>query len=214
VTYEVVENPKLTGIEIKGNTMVPAKELLPLLRTKTGEILNTNTLQEDLDRIVKYYASKGGMIRVSDIQVNPENKLTVSISEARFSKIIITGNIKTKDKVIRRELSSKEGSLVDFNKIRAEQRRILNLGYFESITPKLENSEKPGDVIYTIELIERKKLGLASGGLGYSAVDGLMGYMDISDENLLGNGQKMKLKLELGSKGTKTYELSFMEPWN
>lgn len=212
IIFEVIENPKIVGIVFKGNSLVQSKELVPLLKVKIGEVLNTNTLQADLERIVKYYLDKGGSIRISDVDTDKDGRLVVSIVERRISKIEIKGNVKTKEYVIRRELSSKEGQLLDFNKIRAEQRRLLNLGYFEEMSPKFTEGSTPDDVIYTIELKERQT-GTGTGGLGYSAADGLLGYVEVSEQNLMGRGQKLNLRLELGSKGSRTYELGFTEPW-
>lgn len=213
IILEVVENPVCTDITFSGNTLASSQQLEALLGTRVGKIINTRTLQNDLDELVKHYAHKGNVVRIRDVSLDPKGLLTIGLSEAKVGSITVLGNKKTKTEVVLRELESKVGDYLDLDSIREDQRRLINLGFFETVTPKFSYHSEVDDVDYTIELVERQKMGIASGGLGYSGKDGLLGYLDISEDNLFGKGQRLRLRLEAGTKGTKTFEFGFREPW-
>ena len=215
VIFTVVENPVVREIKIVGNTVYPTDKILSLLRTTVGSVLNTNTLNQDFAAIEKLYDDDGYVAFVSDeYGIDPETGvLTIPIVEATVESIKITGNKKTKDYVILRELSLKPGDVYNKNKLSQDIRRIFDLGIFEYEGTRAvpEAGSTPGKVNITINVQERKT-GELSLGLGYSNRTGLVGQAKLSESNFRGRGQTVNLLWEqTGDRGS-SYEVGFFEP--
>jgi outer membrane protein insertion porin family len=143
--------------------------------------------------------------------------LTYAVDEGQQSKIRrvnITGNTRTKDKVIRRELSVRPGQTFRRSSVARSQRDAFALGFFEDV--QVDFKPVPGsndiDLVYTVK---EKTTGTASAGAGYSNDIGLTGFVQLGIPNFLGNGQSISLHLERGGREGKrqNYSLSFTEPW-
>lgn len=211
VIFEVVENPKLKEISLTGAPDVPADKLKEAIGLKPGEIINGKVLQEGLrvllDRSVKEY---GIPLRITDVAVDETGTVKIKLSETRVGQIAISGNQKTKDHVIRRELTLKPGDVLNMKELDKSLRRVLNLGFFDEVGRKFAETKDPDVVDVTIEVKERKT-GSAAFGAAYSSSDGLLGYIEVADENFFGRGQRVNVKWEFGQRRT-TYDLGFFEP--
>jgi outer membrane protein insertion porin family len=136
-------------------------------------------------------------------------------------KVDIRGNIKTKDKVIRRELAISPGDVFDMVRVRLSQERLEGMGYFSSVDLRPEPTEPPiagrDDLLVNVQ---EKPTGNFTVGAGYSSVEALVGFADISQANFdlfnpptfTGAGQQARLHIQLGTLDQE-YELSFVEPW-
>jgi outer membrane protein insertion porin family len=154
---------------------------------------------------------------VPQFNIDPDRKtvtLTIDIQEGgevRIGWINISGNTKTRDKVIRREMRLDEGDLYSKKALKRSYERINNLNFFENvdIVPNRRNQE----AIMDLDIKVKEKLtGTMSIGGGYSSVDKLIGIFEITQGNLGGRGQLIKFKAQLG--GTRRmYVVSFMEPY-
>ena len=103
ITLEVGENRKITKIEFTGNTVATRQELLDVMRTKEGQVYNSNTLQQDLDSLEDVYRKRGNWAYVSDADVDPgTGVLTLQLLEFRVGKIQFNGLKKTKPWVLQR----------------------------------------------------------------------------------------------------------------
>ncbi len=128
-----------------------------------------------------------------------------------FEKIIITGNTKTRDKVIRRELKVHEQELFSGKDLKQGTRNLYRLDYFEDI--KVNTSKGSSDDKINLHIdVKEKPTGMFSFGGGYSSVDRLFAMGSISQRNLFGRGQTLMLKVMTGNRST-TYNISFTEPW-
>ncbi len=116
-----------------------------------------------------------------------------TVSEVKFAG----GNQKTKPKVIQRCIETKPGDYINVNKINEDRRRIYMLGAFENVEAKVEPVPGKYEYVVTYVLTERKT-GIANLALTYSSQDKLMGYMELGDENFLGNAQTVNIKAEFG----------------
>jgi len=98
VTYEVTENPRMSDIKVVGSDPIPVDQVLGLMKTKAGQVLNTNTLNQDIEAIQAFYGDQGYIAYVTeDIGVDPKTGvLTVPILVNRVESVVITGNRKTK----------------------------------------------------------------------------------------------------------------------
>ncbi|TFG93440.1 MAG: outer membrane protein assembly factor BamA, partial [Syntrophobacterales bacterium] len=128
-----------------------------------------------------------------------------------INRISITGNTKTRDKVIRRELASVEGDLYSSSKFKKGYTRLNRLRYFEEINFQTEKGPNEGLMDMNVH-VKEKPTGMFSVGAGYSAVDNVIFMAQVSQQNLFGRGQTLSLSTYMGSTKT-SYELSFTEPW-
>jgi len=211
VVFEVVENLPLKEINIEGNTMVSQEEMREVMILQEGQVFSQKILKNDLDRISQLYKDLGYLlINIKDVNFDKEGKLWINISEGRLEKIVIEGNDKTKEKVITREITIEPGDLFNFDNAKKSLQDIYNLGYFEDVSMRLDPGNEEDSVVLVIKVIE-KNTGKFGVGAGYSFGEGFMGYINVEEANLFGNGQSLKAELEVGN--MTTYKLSFYEPW-
>lgn len=212
LVYTVQENPVLGSVEIVGNDFISDAELTAVLTSKVGQVIDRSTIQKDLEAINARYVKDGLSLTDCKVDLIEGSKLVFEVLETRIEKIEIKGNQKTKEYVISRQLISKAGKALDEDDIRVELRRIYNLGFFDEVVPVFIPGEKAGQLTYCIQVKERKA-GNYGGALTYSPSDGIMGQLYVTDNNLLGRGQSLSLNAEIGIKKSRSFEVSFMEPW-
>lgn len=219
IVFDVIENPVVEEIKITGNTVVDTEKLLSLMRTSVGSVLNMNTfLQQDVPAVERDYRGKGYIAYVTEeIGIDPETGvLTIPILEVTVEGIRVTGNRKTKDYVILREMELEAGDVFNREILMRDVRRIYDFDFFdiEAAEPyRLEAGSDLGNVVIIIPVKERRT-GQISIGLGYSSRQRLVGQAKISEINFRGRGQAVNLLWEVGSRTRGTsYEVGFFEPW-
>jgi len=206
-------------LKIKGNTVFSESELLEQVKTAPGRIFDRSALRKDMDRIIDLYMEKGyARANINPlITVNSEEKtvnITLSVSEDgifRIGRINISGNTKTRDKVIRREMRLDEGDIFNKKLLKRSFQRINNLNYFESVdiipTPRVDEHLIDIDVE-----VKEKTTGMLSIGGGYSTIDKFMFMGEVTQANLFGKGLRLRLKTELSSR-RKNYNIALQDPW-
>ncbi len=229
VTINIKEGIKYTvgEVYIKGNTVFKEEEIRKQLVLKKKAVYSPQQLRTDVIKIQTLYFDKGYMDcrLLPDTMLNKEAHsidITYDISESEISyvnTIRITGNTKTKDVVIRRELRLYPGDKYEGEKLRRSKERLYNLGFFEEIIFDTEPTQTPSkkDLVVTVK---EAKTGEFSFGGGYSSVDRLVGFVQVTQRNFdimnfptfTGAGQDLVLKATIGS-ARRNYELSFTEPW-
>ena len=149
--------------------------------------------------------------------IDPEKKtvaITIDIQEGgevRIGRIDISGNTKTRDKVVRREMRLDEGDLYSKKALKRSYERINNLNFFETVDIVQERRQQEPIMDLNVK-VKEKLTGTLSVGGGYSSVDKLVGIAEVTQGNLGGRGQLLKFKMQVG--GTRQlYDLSFMEPY-
>lgn len=212
--FEVVENPVITDIIIKGNDSIASETLLELNEVKRGEILNVNKLDQTIKNIQNKYQDEGYILaKFVDVNVSNEGVLNLLINEGYLNTVVINGNEKTKDFVILRELGLKDGQVLNINQIQEGFQNLYRLNYFENIEPRLEgvqDKDKPNYANLVIDLKEANTGNFNMGG-GWSSKDGWFGFVRIKERNLLGKGQSLGFEWQFGE--VTNYSLSFYEPW-
>ncbi|HAK88285.1 MAG TPA: outer membrane protein assembly factor BamA [Nitrospiraceae bacterium] len=213
------EQFKVSSVDIAGNKTFSEEELKKLVKLSPDKIFNKEILRKDVVEISDKYSNNGyALVSVFPDLAPDENKKEVKvvyrISEGdkyRIGRIDISGNTKTRDKVIRREIRLDEGDVFNASALKRSYERLNNLNFFETVdmSPKPKPEEKLVDVDVKVK---DKSTGFLSVGGGYSSLDGFIGMADITQANLFGKGQTIKLRGELG--GRSSYlELSFRDPW-
>ncbi|MGM0472271.1 MAG: BamA/OMP85 family outer membrane protein [Bacillota bacterium] len=211
--FEVVENPELSEVEFEGNNSLSDDKLAEVLDLTTGELLNTSQLNQGLREIESYYQDQGYILaKVADISVSDEGRLQVKINEGQLAEIKVEGNEKTKDFVIKRNLTLQEGEVFNAQQMREDLRKIYNLGLFQDIQPQLQQVPSgENEVVLTISVKERKT-GSVGIGAGYGDSDGWFGNFEIEEKNFRGRAQELGFNWKFGEEET-TYEIDFFEPW-
>ena len=182
------------------------------MSTRPGRTLNLEELRQDVKLVVeKAYEEYGIPVRVEDVVVNQSGEVRIIINETRIADIIITGNDKTKDYVIRRELKVKPGDVLDTKVLNQGLRRVLMLGHFDEVARDFQDTDDPDRVNLVISVTERKT-GVFTGGAGYSSTEGFIGYVEVADQNFLGRGERVNVRWEFGQKKN-NYDIGFFEPY-
>ncbi|GAB4488777.1 MAG: outer membrane protein assembly factor BamA [Thermodesulfovibrionales bacterium] len=213
------EQFKLASIDFSGNKAFDADVIRKKITLVPNTVFRKNLLEKDMRSISDLYSQNGYALvsvvpNLSPNEADRTVQVTLSIDEGdkfRIGKIEISGNTKTRDKVIRREVRLDEGDTFDSSKLRRSYERINNLNFFEDVqmTPKPRADEKVVDIDVRVK---EKATGFLSIGGGYSSQDKFVLTADITQGNLFGRGQYIKLKGEIG--GTASfYEFSFRDPY-
>lgn len=209
---------KVGLIDYQGAVVFDAEALSALTQSKTGDIFDRSKMRKDIAVITEHYGQKGYIYTnvVPDLRPNPGNRtldVTFHVIEGnpvKVREILISGNNKTRDKVIRREIRVNEQELVDTNALRRSFQRLNNLNYFESVT-LVPKRVAPGWVDLDVA-VKEKPTGTFSVGGGYSSQDKFIATFDVTMGNFLGKGQLLKFKVETGGRRD-TYTLTFKEPY-
>ncbi len=214
VVYTVMENPQLNEIVIKGNTKVSTDKIKELLTIKPGAVLNAKTLNDNMRAVEQYYHDQGFILaKVNDVAMGSGGVLTISVNEGVLEGITVKGNDKTKTNVITREIKLKTGESFNVKDARRSMQKVYNLGYFEDVNMKLNPGKEPNAVVLETSVVEQKT-GTFSIGAGYSKADGMVGIIELGDNNFRGTGDKVKVHWEFGGNGgNKNYEFGYTKPW-
>ncbi len=215
VTFVVQEFPVVQAFEVTvKDDVVPAEEVKELIGVTEGEILNAKQFGEALDRLpVQSGEVLGYVLRTTAVDFRGANgdELHLEVTPVRVRSVRIEGNEKTNDVVILREFPIEEGEILSMDEVRTGLRKLGQLGYFEPIVPEFLTTSDPLMVDVLLPVVEAKT-GRAAFGGGYSSADGLIGYIEVADDNFLGRGERARVKWEFG-RNKNTYDLGFEEPY-
>ncbi|MBO4780314.1 MAG: outer membrane protein assembly factor, partial [Selenomonadaceae bacterium] len=157
ITFHVLENPVLKDVIFTGNTLYTKEELDKFITVRRGEILNSNTLHDNLAAIQEDYHEEGFILmKITDMNINKEGVLSVKINEGILEGYAVKGNTKTKDKVILREMRQEVGTPFNAKLARRSMQRVYNLGFFEDVNIKMNPGIEPNAVIMEINVKEKR----------------------------------------------------------
>jgi outer membrane protein insertion porin family len=213
-------------LTITGTKAATEQKVRALLKMKEGSVYSPKQIREDSKKIADAYGS-GGYV---DLQVTPQGvpagqskidvKYTIEEGNPSFvQRINIVGNTRTKDKVIRREVLIAPGDI--FNSVRVEttKKRLDNLGYFSKVETYPEDTGVTGRKDLIIQ-VEEKRTGSLNFGAGFSTVDNLVGFVEMTQgnfdllnwPNFTGAGQKFRARIQYGT-SRKDVTVSLTEPY-
>ncbi|MBN1546604.1 MAG: outer membrane protein assembly factor BamA [Syntrophaceae bacterium] len=211
---------RIGKVDIVGDELKVAKsELKKGIKMREKEIFDRSAIIKDIDYLTQAANDEG----YADAEVVPMTNIhdkeqlvdvTYRLTKNQlvyFNRINILGNDRTRDKVIRRQLSIVEGDLYNKTNLKKSYNDIARLRYFEEVDVQTEKGPDETQTDVNIR-VKEKPTGMFSVGAGYSAVDAAVFTASISQQNLFGRGQALSLKASLGSEVT-NFDLSFIEPW-
>src|SRR6476620_11565182 len=228
ITIVVAEGPQyhvrkltITGYEHSTETRVRA-----FLKLKEGSVYSPKQLRDDAKAVADAYG-RGGYV---DLVITPEGTpagpalidvhYTIEEGPRSFvNRVNIEGNTRTKDKVIRREVLVAPGDVFNTVRVDITKKRLENLGYFAKVETYPEETDIPGRKDLTI-LVQEKRTGSLSFGGGFSTVDKLVGFAELTQGNFdlfnwpsfTGGGQKFRLRIQYGTE-RRDFILALTEPY-
>lgn len=222
VTFTIDEGKryKVGAIDINVNLKrVDKQDLLPLVTMIPGEWYDANEVDNSIDQLTDKIGTLGYAFANIRPKVNQRRDelmidLTFEVSEGArvyVERIDIEGNVRTLDKVVRREFQLVEGDAFNTSKLRRSRRRIGNLGFFKSTKITNVEGSAPDKTVIKVAL-EEQSTGQVSLGVGFSSLDGALGDIGISERNLLGRGQNLSFRFQ-GSAKRQEFDIGFTEPY-
>ncbi|MBF2053882.1 MAG: BamA/TamA family outer membrane protein [Candidatus Sericytochromatia bacterium] len=205
----VQENPVLKEVRIVNDLEVFDKdEILKRFADQLGQTANFDSIRETEQAILQLYRDQGYVLanvrflrtQLNDVEglLSMDGILELRINEGRMEDLRISGNKETKDYVVLREITLKPGELFNSERFTADLRRIYNTNFFESVNFVPRPGEKdPNDWIIVVEVKERPT-GQVNMGAGFNNRDGLVGTFQIIKDNLMGEGRRLAVDLQLG----------------
>src|SRR6184192_1506253 len=228
ITIVIAEGPQyhVRNLTISGEKVAKEEALLVLLKMKAGSVYSPKQLHDDAKAVADAYGSAGYVDLVITPESTPAGPALVDVQykieegeRSYVNRVNIEGNTRTKDKVIRREVLIAPGDVFNTVRVDLTKKRLENLGYFAKVETYPEETDIPGRKDLTI-LVQEKRTGSLSFGGGYSTVDALVGFAELTQGNFdlfnwptfTGGGQKFRLRLQYGTQ-RRDFILTLTEPY-
>ena len=202
VTIKIIleENAPITDFTIEGNTVVSTEEILQFLLPLKGKPQNITEINSAIVKIQNLYNEKGYILaRVDSVTDDPDGTVNISLKEGTIDKIMISGNEKTKDYIIERNILTEPGTIYNENQIKEDLVRLYATQAFKDVTREIEPSTEDPDMYdITIKVEEQRTANLSVGG-GVDTVTGLFGSVGIADNNFKGRNERLALNVLAGT---------------
>ena len=222
VTVNITEGEKytVTGVRLSGQMLVPREELEKLVELKTGDVFSREKLAASTKAITDRLGNDGyAFANANAIPDVDREKRTVAFNivvdpgrRVYVRRIDVSGNTKTRDEVVRREMRQIEGAYYDASRIQLSRRRIDRTGYFSEVnveTQPIEGSPDQVDIQYNVK---ERPTGSLLFGVGFSNVEKLSLSASLSQANVFGTGNFLSFNVNSGSVN-KVYSLSYLNPY-
>jgi len=222
VTFTVEEGPRYRfgkiGLQTGLRNLDP-EVLRSELTTEEGDWYDAS----QVDKSIEVLTDAVGDLGYAFVDIRPRvqrdrDNLTIDIvydiqegPKVFVERIDIEGNIRTLDRVIRREFQLVEGDAFNTSKLRRSRQRVQNLGFFKTVTVENEPGSAPDRTVVKVD-IEEQSTGDVTFGAGFSSANGPIGNIGIRERNLLGRGQDLRLGFTLAGEATEL-DFSFTEPY-
>ena len=228
VVFQIVEGApyKVGKVTFRGGRLFPETEFQRVTKLRSGTVYSPAAVQADIKALQDLYGARGYVDFQSGARPSPGGEhvtdLTYTLEEgspAYVGRINITGNTRTKDKVVRRELALAPGEV--FNTVRqdASKARLNNLNYFSKVDLYPSETGNPAERDLNV-VLEEKRTGSLNFGAGFSSVDSLLGFVEVTQGNFdagrwptfTGGGQKFRSRVQYGAK-RKDAVIGLTEPY-
>lgn len=221
IEIEIEEGPqyRLGTIDFKGDVLTTKEDLFKDLKLKRNDIYRNSAVREQIRSFTEKFADEG----YAYVEINPETNtdsknllvhLTFEIDKKKrvsFEKIQVTGNMKTRDKVIRRELEVEEGETYSVTDLNESRDRLKRTGYFKEVGFTTSRGSTDEKINLDIK-VEEAPTGALSFGVGYSSIAKVVGSVSLSEQNLFGMGYQGLLRFQLGTESN-NFKASFTDPY-
>lgn len=213
-------------VNVVGYKATTEQKIRALMKVKPGGVFSPKEVKDDAKAMADAYGS-GGYVDLTIIPDTTQPRggvidITYKIEEGERSfveRINIAGNTRTKDKVIRREILIAPGDVFNTVRVETSKKRLENLGYFSKVETFPVDTDIEGRKDLNVQ-VEEKRTGSLNFGAGFSTVDSLVGFVELTQSNFdimnwpsfTGGGQKFRLRIQAGTE-RKDLDLALTEPW-
>ena len=220
INITVVEGAQhhVSSVTLSGVTLMPESELLRNIKLKAGDVFSRGKLRESVKALEELYSNVGRASAEINPRIDqlPNNRIAITFDvnegpTVYVERINIAGNVRSQDKILRREFQMAEGDIFTLRKLQRSRQRLVNLGYFEKVDVTTAPGTDKTKILVNVDVTERPT-GVFSIGGGYSSQDSLLGTIDLSQNNFLGRGWQASVRLRAGA-NTQQGIISFTEPW-
>lgn len=228
VVFQITEGSpyKVGKITFRGAQLFGEGELTKVTKLRSGAVYSPASVQADIKALQDLYGARGyvdfqagARTSVGGDHVTDLNFLVEEGAQSYVGRVNITGNVRTKDKVVRRELALAPGDLFNTVRMDASKQILNNLNYFSKVDlyPSETGiaSERDLNVV-----LEEKRTGQLNFGAGFSSIDSILGFVELSQSNFditnwpnfTGGGQKFRSRIQYGAL-RKDVTFSLTEPY-
>jgi outer membrane protein insertion porin family len=206
-------------IDFKGELIGDKAAYFKRLTVAEGEVFNRSMVGQDIVKLNDYYRDQGyayvNITPLTNIDLEKRSVgLTFEIEKGKkvyFERINITGNSRTRDKVVRREMKISEGELYNQTALEVSRRRVTALGFFETVDISSKRGSSDEFIVVNVEVSERAT-GTFQIGAGFSSVENFIAQAQVSQNNLFGRGQTLALSAQLSGL-RQLFLLRFVDPY-
>lgn len=222
VTYKIDEGirTRIGRITFQGHQRLSETTLKKALRVAPEDPYYEAIVREGARQLLSAYEKEGYLYAsVQSLTDFSEDQTTADITydlsegePVRVGRIVLDGNLKTRDHVLLRELVIREGDPYSFDQILTSQQRLYRTGLFSGVRfEPIRFEDKPTVHDLQLTVTERPSIGVEFGG-GYADFEGVRGFFELSHRNLFGTGRSITARAQ-GSRIQELYTLSYREPW-
>ncbi|MEA3206469.1 MAG: outer membrane protein insertion porin family [Verrucomicrobiota bacterium] len=213
-------------LSVEGLHIVTEANFRKVIKVTEGKIFSPQKLQKDIKSVEDAYGVAGYADAKVNVQTTPAGPSIVNLSykvdegiQSFVEHINISGNSRTKDKVLRREIILSPGDVFDTVRVDISKKRLEGLQYFERVDTYASDTAVPGRKDLNV-VVQEKRTGNLNFGLGFSTTDGLLGFAELAQGNFdimnwrtfTGAGQKFRARVQLGTE-TKNASIELTEPY-
>jgi len=209
VIFRVSEGPqyRVGKVEIGGELIDDGQKMLKSIKLTSGQIFRGSRLRDDISGLADVYSNKGfAFVQVDPITQVDQAKKVIDVAlvitkgpPVYFNRVLVAGNSKTRDKVVRRELLVNEQELYSGTKVTQSRNALQRTGYFEDVQLNTKKTDQP-DALDLVVDVKEGPTGTFQVGAGYSSGDGFLFNANISEKNFMGRGQGMSGNFSIGSR--------------
>ena len=222
ITINMMEGHQYTirEVTLSGDLVVPAEEIFPLIRINPDDVFSRKKVTQATDEISSLLGNQG--YAFANVNTSPElDDETYEVELGFFvdpgdrvyvRRINLSGNVGTRDEVLRREMRQLEGGWYSAEQVERSRTRLDRLGYFENVnveTPPVPGTTDQLDVDYSVT---ERSSGSITAGLGFSQTSGLLFNASISQENFLGSGKRVSFTFDNSEINT-IYRFAYVNPY-
>jgi len=206
-------------VEIGGDLIEDGHKMLQSVKLTTGQIFRGSRLREDVTSLNEMYANKGfAFVQVDPVTQIDQTKKLVDVAlvismepPVYFNRVLVAGNTKTRDKVVRRELLVNEQELYSGVNITQSRNALQRTGYFEDVQLNTKKTDQP-DALDLLVDVKEGPTGSFQVGAGYSSGDGFLFNANVAEKNFMGRGQSLSGNFSIGS-SRQDYILNANDPY-
>lgn len=217
---------RVNAVRLEGVNIVPADQLLPRLSMNSESLFTPKGMGDDLKALRDFYGTQGYVDMLAMPEIIPVGPGVVDVVyrvdeglQSYLNLVNIQGNTRTQDRVIRRELAVKPGDVFDSTLVDVSRKRLENLNYFSRVEMAPTQTIVPGRKDLNV-IVEEKRTGAFNFGVGFSTIDSLVGFAELSQSNFdlfnfprfTGGGQRFRIRGQYGLE-RKDFVISLTEPW-